>query len=54
MIAYHSDGNLILQQAFKTKSDHNHITAYNAIMTCLAAQGLSVDIQILDNESSIA
>jgi len=54
MIAYHSDGNLILQQAFKTKSDHNHITAYNAIMTCLAAQGLSVDIQILDNESSVA
>ena len=52
MIAYHSDGNLI--QAFKTKSDHHHITAYNAIMTRLVAQGLSVDIQILDNESSIA
>jgi hypothetical protein len=29
MIAYHADGNLILQQAFKTRNDHHHIAAYN-------------------------
>ncbi len=54
MIAYHADGNLILQQAFQTKSDHHRIAAYNAIMTRLAARGLSVDLQILDNEASSA
>ena len=54
MIVFHADGNLILQQAFKTKSDCLHIAAYNAIMTRLAAQGLSVDLQILDNEASSA
>ena len=54
MIAYHADGNLILQQAFQTKSDRHRIAAYNAIMTRLAARGLSVDLQILDNEASSA
>jgi hypothetical protein len=54
MIAFHADGNLILQQAFKTKSDHHRIAAYNSIMTRLAARGLSVDLQILDNEASAA
>ena len=52
MIAFHADGNLILQQAFKSKSDRHQIAAYNAIMTPLAARGLSVDLQILDNEAS--
>jgi hypothetical protein len=52
MIAFHADGNLILQQVFKSKSDHHQIAAYNAIMTCLAARGLSVDLQILDNKAS--
>jgi hypothetical protein len=54
MIAFHADGNLILQQAFKTKSDRHRIAAYNSIMTRLAARGLSVDLQILDNEASAA
>jgi len=54
MIAFHADGNLILQQAFKTKSDHHRIAAYNSIMMRLAARGLSVDLQILDNEASSA
>jgi hypothetical protein len=54
MIAFHADGNLILQQAFKSKSDCHHIAAYNAIMTCLAARDLSVDLQILDNKASAA
>ncbi len=40
MIAYHADGNLILQQPFKTKSDAHRLAAYNIIMTCLAARGL--------------
>ena len=47
MIAFHADGNLILQQAFKTKRDRHGIAAYNAIMTHLASRGLSVDLQIL-------
>ena len=54
MIAHHADGNLILQQAFKTRSDKHRIEAYNAIMTRLAARGLVVDLQILDNEASAA
>ncbi len=52
MIAHHADGNLILQQAFKTRSNKHRIVAYNAIMTRLTARGLAVDLQILDNEAS--
>jgi hypothetical protein len=54
MIAYHANGNLILQQAFKSRSDTHRIAAYNSIMTHLAAEGLSVDLQILDNKASAA
>ncbi len=54
MIAFHAYGNLILQQAFKSKSDHHQIAAYNAIMTCLAAKVLLVDLQILNNKTSMA
>ena len=54
MIAHHADGNLILQQAFKTRSDKHRLEAYNAIMTRLSARGLLVDLQILDNEASAA
>jgi hypothetical protein len=54
MIAYPANGNLILQQAFQTRSDKHHIAAYNSIMMHLAACGLSVDLQILDNEASAA
>jgi hypothetical protein len=54
MIAYHADGNLILQQAFPTKSNRHCLAAYNSIMTRLAARGLLVDLQILDNETSAA
>ncbi len=54
MIAYHADGNLILQQAFKTKSDCHRIAAYNSIMTCLAAKALFFDLQILNNKASAA
>ncbi len=54
MIAYHADGNLILQQAFKTRNDRHRIAAYNAIMARLAARGLAMDLQILNNEASAA
>ncbi len=54
MIAYHKEGNLILQQPFKSKKDVHRITAYNVIMTQLAAKGLNVDLQIMDNEASAA
>jgi hypothetical protein len=52
MISLHANGNLILQQAFKSKRDRHCITAYNTIMTRLVARGLSVDLQILDNKAS--
>jgi hypothetical protein len=54
MIAYHANGNLILQQALKTRNDRHCIAAYNLIMTQLTARGLAVDLQILDNEASAA
>jgi hypothetical protein len=37
MIAYHVNGNLILQQAFKSRSNTHRIAAYNTIMTNLVA-----------------
>jgi hypothetical protein len=54
VIAFHANGNLILQQAFKSNSDRHRIAAYNTIMMRLAARGLSVDLQILDNKASAA
>ncbi len=54
MIAYHANGNLILQQAFKSRSNTHRIAAYSAIMMHLAARGLSVNLQILDNKASVA
>jgi hypothetical protein len=54
MIVFHTNGNLILQQAFKSKSNRHCIAAYNAIMLRLTAWGLSVHLQILDNKASVA
>jgi hypothetical protein len=54
MIAFHANGNLILKQAFKSKSNRHCIAAYNAIMMRLAARGLSVDLQILNNKANVA
>jgi hypothetical protein len=51
MIAFHANGNLILQQTFKSKSNRNRIAAYNTIMMRLVARWLSVDLQILDNKA---
>ena len=52
IIAYHTKGNLILQQAFPTKADKHRIPAFNNIMTCLTACGLAVDLNIRDNKAS--
>jgi hypothetical protein len=46
------DRNLIIQQAFQTKADKHRILALNTIMERLAAHGLSVDLNIRDNEAS--
>jgi hypothetical protein len=54
MIVYHEEGNLILQQPFKSKKNVHRIAAYNAIMMRLAAKGLNVYLQILDNKASAA
>jgi hypothetical protein len=52
MIAYHTDGSLILQQAFQTKADKCRIPAFNTLMARLATCGLLVDLNIRDNEAS--
>jgi hypothetical protein len=39
---------------FKSRSNTHWIAAYNTIMMHLAAQGLSVNLQILDNKASAA
>jgi hypothetical protein len=52
MIAYHTDGNLILQQAFLTKADKHCIPAFNTIIAWLAAHWLLADLNIRDNEAS--
>jgi hypothetical protein len=54
IISFHANGNLILQQAFKSKSNRHRIAAYNTIMTHLVAQGLAIDLHILDKEASSA
>jgi hypothetical protein len=52
MIAFHANDNLILQQAFISKSNCHCIAGYNTIITHLVAQGLSADLQLLDNKAS--
>jgi hypothetical protein len=52
MIAYCMDRNLILQQVFQTKANKHCIPAFNTIMERLAVCGLSVDLNIRDNEAS--
>ena len=51
MIAYHSS-NIILAQPFQSRKDKHRIAAYEQIMTRLEAKGLTVDLQIMDNEAS--
>jgi hypothetical protein len=52
MIAYHTDGNLILQQAFQKNADKHCIPVFIAIMARLVACRLLADLNIKDNEAS--
>jgi hypothetical protein len=46
------DRNLLLQQKFQAKANKHRIPAFNTIMERSAACGLSVDLNIRDNEAS--
>ena len=52
MVAYHCNSNAILVAPFKTRKDKHILEAYKSIMTCLCRNGMSVNLQILDNEAS--
>ena len=51
MVAYHSS-NVILVALFKTRKHQHRLTAYSSIMQRLKDRGLTIDLQILDNEAS--
>ena len=52
MVAFHDATNVILVEPFKTKADHHRIPAYDSIMRRLKTRGLTVDMQVMDNEVS--
>ena len=52
MVPYHCDSNAILVAPFKTRKDKHRLEAYKSIMTRLRKNGMSVNLQILDNEAS--
>ena len=54
MLAHHVGSNSILVEAFKKKSDTHRIPAFNKIMERLQARGITVELNILDNECSTA
>jgi hypothetical protein len=51
IVAYYTDGNLILQQVLQMKADKHCIPAFNTIMAWLAAPGHSDDLNIRDNKA---
>ena len=51
MVAYHSS-NVILVEPFKSRKDTHRLAAYDVIMQRLKDKGLTVDLQVLDNECS--
>ena len=51
IVAYHCDSNAILVDPFKTCKDKHRLEAYKSIMTRLRKNGMSVNLQILDNEA---
>ena len=51
MIAYHCDANLILAVPFKSRKDTHRLLAYDKLIQRLRDHELTVDLQILDNES---
>ena len=52
MISYHCNANLILAEPFSSRKDAHKLLAYNKIMQKITDNKLSVDLQIIDNESS--
>jgi hypothetical protein len=54
MLAHHVGLNSILVEPFKSRADTHRIPAYNRIMERLRARGITVDLQIFDNEASAA
>ena len=54
MIAYHCNSNVILACPFKNRKDQHRLLAYATIMEELKRRGHSVDLQVLNNESSAA
>ena len=54
MLAHHVGSNSILVEPFKSRADTHRIPAYNKIMERLRARGITVDLQIFDNEASAA
>jgi hypothetical protein len=51
-IAYHKLSNAILCAPYANRTDAHCLAAYNSIMHCHTKRGLTVDLQILDNEAS--
>ena len=54
VLSYHVDTNGILVEPFESRQNRHHIDAADQIMTRLAKRGHGVDLQILDNECSVA
>jgi hypothetical protein len=54
MLAHHVGSNSILVEPFKSRADAHRIPAYNNIMKRLRARGITVELQIFDNEASDA
>ena len=52
IVAYHCDSNAILVAPFKTRKDTHRLEAYKSIMKRLRKNGMSVNLQILNNEAS--
>ena len=52
MEAYHFNSNTILVAPFKTPKYKHRLEAYKLIMTRLRKNGMSVNLQILNNEAS--
>jgi hypothetical protein len=54
MLAHQVGSNAILMEPFKIRADSLRILAYNNIMERLRERGITVELQIFDNEASAA
>ena len=52
MVGYHCNSNTIFVAPFNTRKNKHRLEAYKCIMTRLHKNGMSVNLQILDNEAS--